>query len=340
MPVSTQSTVARLLYPDAQAVDFARVVAELDGVLTRLNKRDVVVTWDCDDLVTFDLPQTRALLAWSETGRRGAGGCLTVSVGPGPAPAPRAAKPDFEVLCSRLVERIEERFVPAAILWAQIEGRVKAEGVDGLFVDLTGPDAQGLPPVDSILDRMAEADLHMADLHVAGKLAEPNPRLFHADELSRLAMDPALLAPRQGRPNANLIAAWQPGARVRPLILVPAAMMGQVSQPLAATSDDPHREMSAELLPIRTALYPLGGEEPIVEAPFAYSTPMRLAAHCMNATLILVWPPLGAAVMTYSVLGGENMRLSGRLMAVTGTLVALAQTPLGQTVAAVAKSLV
>ena len=59
----------------------------------------------------------------------------------------------------------------------------------------------------------------------------------------------------------------------------------------------------------------------------------------MNATLILVWAPLGAAVMTYSVLRGENMRLSARMMAVAGTIFALANSPVGQTVAAVAKGI-
>jgi hypothetical protein len=66
---------------------------------------------------------------------------------------------------------------------------------------------------------------------------------------------------------------------------------------------------------------------------------MRLAAHAMNATLIVVWPPLGAAVMTYSVLRGENMQMSARLMAVAGTFYALAHSPIGQGMVAMARSL-
>ena len=56
----------------------------------------------------------------------------------------------------------------------------------------------------------------------------------------------------------------------------------------------------------------------------------------MNATLIVVWAPLGAAVMTYAILRGEDMRLSGRLMAMTGTLLALAQSPIGHSMKAMA----
>ncbi len=63
------------------------------------------------------------------------------------------------------------------------------------------------------------------------------------------------------------------------------------------------------------------------------STPMRLAVHAMNATLILVWLPLGAAAMAYSLVKGEDIRVSGRLMAVTGTFLAFAQSPWTPTIA-------
>ena len=63
---------------------------------------------------------------------------------------------------------------------------------------------------------------------------------------------------------------------------------------------------------------------------------MRLAAHAMNATLIVVWLPLGAAVMTYSLLKGEDIRLTSRLMVLTGCVGALSQSPLAQQLAAIA----
>jgi hypothetical protein len=105
--------------------------------------------------------------------------------------------------------------------------------------------------------------------------------------------------------------------------------------PLVAANDQPDLPLphDAELARLRLALYP---PEPVSEEGPQYSTQMRLAAHCLNATLILVWSPLGAAVMTYSILRGEDMRLSARTMAVAGTLFALAHSPLGQTVAVMA----
>lgn len=80
-----------------------------------------------------------------------------------------------------------------------------------------------------------------------------------------------------------------------------------------------------ELARLRCALYPPEADAPAPEAP---SAQLRLAAHAMDATLIAVVPPLGAALMTYGLLRGPDLMRSGRAMAVTCTLVGLAQGPL------------
>jgi len=77
---------------------------------------------------------------------------------------------------------------------------------------------------------------------------------------------------------------------------------------------------------LRDALY----GQADVDTPPRHTAPMRLAVHAMNATLIAVWAPLGAAAMTYSILKGEDMRLSARLMLLGGSIAALSQTPIGQ----------
>lgn len=56
---------------------------------------------------------------------------------------------------------------------------------------------------------------------------------------------------------------------------------------------------------------------------------LRIAAHTFNTTQIMVSLPVGAAMMTYSVLRGEDIRLSARAMAITDTIVGLTQSPLG-----------
>jgi hypothetical protein len=322
------STVAQLLYTDMESVDFARIVSELDAVLTRMRGGDVVITWDCDDLVTFDVPETRILLGWIETGRRNYGGCLTVAVGPNPSAAETEAKAEHDVLCSRLVERIQGRYKPTGVMWRQIEGSVSSEQVDAMVEGLVPPAQQSLPPIDSILESLSRADLQMAE----ARANQLHPRAVHAPELSRMAMEPAFAE----------AAAPAPIAPRRPSRKIDVSRLAQRAAVAQAANDKPDLPLpkSAELARLRDALYPVDAEaEVAAEEKPVHSTQMRLAAHAMNATLIVVYAPLGAAVMTYSILRGEDMRLSGRVMAIVGTFFALAQTPMGQTVAAMARSI-
>ncbi len=304
------TTIAQLLYPTQQALDFARIVAELETVLSRLRGEAVQITWDCDDLVYFDMPETRILLGWSELAAPQLEGCLTVSVGPGPHSALRTLDSEHDVLCSRLVERIQNRFPPLAVIWRQVEGAISAELVDDLIETL--PDLSGvLPPVESIVEAVLKTDRTKAKQ----PLRSPEMDLPHR-----------VTAPvhRKARP-AKIPTPESPAAAPSP---APAAVLVANDLPDLPLPHD------AELARLRLALYaPLPDAALLVPQ---YSTQMRLAAHCLNATLILVWSPLGAAVMTYSILKGEDMRLSARLMAVSGTLFALAHSPIGQTVAAMA----
>ncbi len=59
------------------------------------------------------------------------------------------------------------------------------------------------------------------------------------------------------------------------------------------------------------------------------STPMRLAVHAMNTSLMAVAMPLGLALAAASVLRGEDMRLSASIVAVTGAFQAASQTEFG-----------
>lgn len=283
------STIAQLLFTDEKALDFARIVSEMDTVLTRLRGADICIAWDCDDLVTFDMPDCRILLAWAEVGAHQRGGCLTVSVGPGLAPPQQPGQIEYDVLCSRLVERILMRFEPGAVLWCQVPGAVDCDMVDDL-AETVPQITPALPPVDSILDGLTQTDLKIAkDISTARRNRVTGP-----------------LTPRTA-------------AQPPPV-------------PVANDQPDLPRPCNAELTRVRMALYP-PHEVPV------YSTQMRLAVHCMNATLIVVWAPLGAAVMTYALLRGENMQMSGRLMAVAGTFFALAHSPVGSSMVAMARNI-
>ncbi len=74
-----------------------------------------------------------------------------------------------------------------------------------------------------------------------------------------------------------------------------------------------------ENLALRAALYGDG-------APRA--TPqMRLAIHAMNATMMAVSLPVGAGLMTYGLLRGENLHLSARAVALIGAAIGILQSP-------------
>ena len=86
------------------------------------------------------------------------------------------------------------------------------------------------------------------------------------------------------------------------------------------------RPAATELHRVRTALYPPA------HACHSETVQMRLAAQAINATLIVVWMPLGVAAMTYSLMSGKDIGFSARMVAMTGALMAFSQSALGQKV--------
>lgn len=97
--------------------------------------------------------------------------------------------------------------------------------------------------------------------------------------------------------------------------------------------DLPRRRSGNEA--VRAALYPEGAPwDAVVQPANENATPMRLAIHTMNATLILVSLPVGAAMMTYSLLRGEDLRRTSQVMVLTGLGVVFTQSAFGQSLLA------
>jgi len=263
------STIAQAIYANPQNCSFPRVVAELENLLSRLRNTPLRTRWDYEDVVVFDVGETRIVLGWSEDMTDGLPACLLVSVGPMPTAADPSHDPAHELLCSRLVERIQTRYAPDAVLWRQLPLAIEPELVDALI--------DSLPPIRDVLGANAPQD---------------------------------------------------PKAAAEPAVNKPTVMLAAVP---ANDRPDLPKPAESELSRVRAALYP---------APETVSTretaQMRLAAQAMNATLIVVWMPLGVAAMTYSLLKGENIGFSARMVAMTGTLMAFSQTPFGQQVVALA----
>lgn len=77
-----------------------------------------------------------------------------------------------------------------------------------------------------------------------------------------------------------------------------------------------------ELGRLRNALYPETDEE----APAKQSRVLQMAAHAMNATVLAVNAPIGAAVMTYGLLRGGDLRFSARATTLAGLSAFAAKT--------------
>ena len=306
MQSPVQSTIAQVLFAPSSTLNYARIVAELEAVLTRMKPDALTTTWDCDDLVFFDLAETRIGLGYAEFEASPIASCLTVSVGPRHK-AGSGLDAGFDVLCSRIVERLQTLYLPLAVLWNQTAEEISADLFDAMTESLPVM-PQALPPVGALPDPLWRTG------HAAA-ITSPAPRtvpaLAPAGVLS--SVPPSVPASAFGVPDR-----------------LPQHPVHQRPQVALAANDMAPAVMrhTAKLTRTRTALY----QDEEGEAPM--STQMRIAVHCLNATLIMVWMLFGAAVMTYSLLKGEDMRLSGRIMALTGTFLALAQSPLGHSVAA------
>ncbi len=93
-------------------------------------------------------------------------------------------------------------------------------------------------------------------------------------------------------------------------------------------NDTPHvpHPMLKEMKMLREALY----AEEAAPRTQGLSVQLRLACHAINATLIVIALPVGAAMMTYSVLRGENINTSARMLAIIGMAVGVQHSPIGQ----------
>lgn len=143
-----------------------------------------------------------------------------------------------------------------------------------------------------------------ADLFPADGLSAPTDPISRSR--SRIA---AATVAREAAESPELVNLWHDGFDA------PSAPEARAAndQPAASPCDD------ERLMRVRAALYdPVEGcDDP------APSVQMRLAVHAMNGTLIAVAAPVGAAVMTYSLLRGEDLRLTARALTLCGALMTM-----------------
>lgn len=158
------SHVAELLFTEMPRCDFARTIAEMDALLTRICGDQCRLGWDHDDVASFDMPGTRILLSYSDAAHLGFVARLVLSVGPSEI----AARPGQSVmvhaaLCRRIASRLQDRCAPNELRWRTIPGVVVADDIDQLAEVPVSP-----PPRVNIFQHCPQglqpASLHSAEL--------------------------------------------------------------------------------------------------------------------------------------------------------------------------------
>lgn len=284
------STIAQFVFDRDPALNLPLLVRELDDALHRSGAGDRRITWDCEDLVFVDLHGVRFTLSYTGELALGLPSSLMISVGPGPDsrddPTDRRR---YEDLCHLIADRLRARFAPRETLWHQVAGPVTADLVDNLF--------------DRLPDFSAPAETRpLARRSPPAEAIRAFPETDDGMPVSFVEKAMAIKAAKAERALAAM-------TRFSNAAIAPATPAN--SQP------DLPRQSNGDLDQIRNALYP---KEPETQAQ---GVRMRLAASTLDVTLMVVYLPMGAAMLTCSLLRGGDINASGRVMALTCTLLAL-----------------
>ncbi len=317
-----KSTSVTLLYDERPKLNFVRYVDNLERALRESRHSRFALRWDNDDFVVIDIDGSRVVLGYCDL-KAGAAAVdgpepayaagLVMAVGPGlQGDLSTRLADNASDLCKSVIERIQVRHAADLILWTETPGVFTADHFDSLVdaalktqpaeqdsaqraADTAGSDRFGEIPVARLMARLE---------------TEIRPRAVKAT--TRTTARPKL--PDFSRP--------KPAEAPAAAMLASAEAAGIVAAaPRAVVPNRP--QVREDLARIREALYPPEPEN----APARRREPLvrRVTLYSLNATLLLAAPPVGAALLTYNVLGRENPRVTSRVMALTGAAFAMAK---------------
>ena len=171
-----------------------------------------------------------------------------------------------------------------------------------------------------------------ARLHADGIIWHDSQDLVEPDLIDAITAHPVSSARGKGKSHPIF-------AHVSELTIDEILMRGNRSagppdmKPDNDAPDLPLRHHDAELCRLREALYPA---IPATATPQQNSAQMRLAIYTMNATLIAVSLPVGVAILTHSLIKGDNLRATTGALVGTGLTLTLLQGPLLSQILAIA----
>lgn len=313
MSLPATSTIASLVYETRPTLNFAHIVRALDDVLRENQPTRYAIRWDSDDLVTFDIDGSRILLAYAERSnepdgqaglppRRSArtlqvdpfatapwAACLVISVGAGPTDVGTDTIALHRTgLIRSMVECLAARHQADCVLWSGIDRVFTSDDLD-LILTENAASLRGPLPVRAALPKPSLTDARFGHLDVA--------RLM--DRLADQIAGSPPFPPQVPRP----------------------ADTGRFE--IANSLPDLPHPMLTKAASLRLALYP---DPAIGSAITQSSVPQRLAIYTMNTALMLVALPVGSAILAYNVVFGENLTVSARAIAVSGTAIGLSNS--------------
>jgi hypothetical protein len=339
------STIAALCYAKKSDLDFRSLVDELGQALSDHEGISCTKMSKYEDFVVFDLTTVRICLAYADFGRdfpdlpeaQRYASAVVVSIGSSPESQERC--PLFlhrQDVCRGLVERIEAQHTSDRFLWLELH-QVFDENV-----------------FDTVLEKIwpvlaeAAAEEEYEDVDIA-----PEPLVATAAKASRKRapqVDPDSILPTlERRFDAELEARMVAGDEVQTNLPKPVPTRPRATHP-AANADMPRRgrEVPApteidlpdfdSLSPfnegafhasVRSALYDPLEASTVKEAIAERSVQERAAIYAVNASVVALSLPVGVAMMAYSALAKEDFNTSARALAVTGALIGIAQTSIG-----------
>lgn len=328
MTGSSFGRIAQLLYANGQELDFMRLAGDLHRSLSRLDESGLPLRWDGDGLASIDLPSVRIVLGFVDHPGSGHSACLTVAVEPCEGGSHPAASAGFEETCVSLVDHLNRSFPAVAILWHHAHEPLTNALHDRLIA--------ALPLLTQPFCDPAQQDIFTTGSESTGPLDVPcavpdaAPSLVqgpvHAKRVTRKSLARSANANRSARARAMMAR-----TRGRTHFTAPA----KSDQPVTVIGNDflPKCEkFDMEFAPVRRAFICMDPDPPVPHP----SAAMRVTTHVLNASLVLVWPPLGAAVIAHSLITGESTRFSGYIVVLTGLVGVALDTRVGQYMAAIA----
>ena len=313
---ASATLITSLVYSRFPGVEFADLVDALDMALGGKGR------WDGESNAIFEVQGSRVVVGFEdhrpqpEAYRKltlGAEATLVLSIGSGPDhDQPSPLEPHRHALLSTLAERINRTYPCDLMLWSETEEVFEPTHYAPL-VSLSAYCNADVPAWQEMA--LPDAPRTAKDRKVPPRSIKMLIRKFHT---------------------LNLVAAPE----MAPVAAAPAAIRVVAAETVADHRDlsdtfapaNSQQEHSADLMPqVPAPVVPdLWMVQPLpvtLQAPMALqgSLPQRLTIYAMNATLMLVALPVGCAVLVYNMVRGEDLGFSARAIAVTGTLVGLAQ---------------